>query len=108
MAPLGAPFGVLSRCMRLSGKAAPLPKRDVSASAGADRRRARIRPVTDLRWRLAGGPGRSRRMVPSGLILAGRRAGIIHDPETHPAVFSPGGFFKLPGACLCASKARPR
>jgi len=53
--------------MRLSGMAAPLPKRDVSASAGADRRRARIRPVTDLRWRLAGGPGRSRRMVPSGL-----------------------------------------
>ncbi len=47
-------------------------------------------------------------MVPSGLTLAGRwRSGICAGP-IQPAVFSPGGFFKLPGACLCASEARPR
>jgi len=65
---------------------------EVSTSAGADRRQARIRPVTDLRWRLAGGPGRSRRMVPSGLTLAGRWKSGISAARSTPPSFRRGAF----------------
>jgi|GEM_PF-4467879 len=110
VAPSGAPFGVYSRCMRLSGKAATVLGTCVPGMTGRRVRLGRV-PRRVFCQSLAGGPGGSRRMVhhadrdPRPGDVFGSLA-TVHHPRrfVRPAVWI---FATAWAPCLCASEARP-
>ncbi len=111
MAPSGASFGVLSRCMRLSGKAATGAGTGVPTSTGRGSGcGSLLRRV--FCFSLAGGPGGSLRMVHQSDRdpRPGDGGWIMCDRPSSPPFLSPRRLVMFATAwapCLCASEARP-